>query len=374
VEAVGREAAGLGVLAVVPPVANRVYGGAAIQARCTANALAELGARVDLVVTDAPDARGYDIAHVFGMTDPLALGRQLAACARAGVPVALSPIWCSWREVSARALRAVDILRFGGAQHRIDAALARIRQARLAQLLNRRDLAEFAALESAQARLMRSVAVLLPISAAELRDLRLRLGVRDVPFIIVPNGVRLGAVRPWAGQRSGVVCAARIEPGKNQHMLAYALHRDRLPITFAGDIGDERYFSVVEKWGGDRARFAGRLGLDEVMELFSRSAVHAMPSWADVTSLAHLEAAASGMRLVVGDRGFEWEYLQGDAEYADPADPESIRAAVLNALRKPPRQPGDALDRRVRELTWMRSARQTLRGYAIAFRPQPVAA
>lgn len=373
-DAVALEAPDLGVLAIVPPVANRVFGGAAIQARCTAQALRELGARVDVVVTDRPDASGYDVAHIFGSADPRALARQIDACKRAAVPVALSPIWSSWREVVARSLRAADVLRFADAGKRTDSALARIRTVSERELLRQRDVAAFDALESAQARLMRLVSVLLPASAAELREVRTRLGVRSVPFCIAPNGARLEAVRPWATQRTGVMCAARVEPGNNQHMLAYALHRDNVQLTFAGDVGDDRYFEIVEKWAGDGARFVGRPDLSDLMEAFSRCAVHALPSWSDVTSIAHLDAAASGARLVVSARGFEWESLQGDAEYADPADAESIRAAVLTALRKPPRQPGDALDRRIRALTWRRSAQETLRGYALALRPEPAVA
>jgi len=44
-----------------------------------------------------------------------------------------------------------------------------------------------------------------------------------------------------------------------------------------------------------------------------------------------------GNPLVVGDRGAEFEYFGDDAEYADPADPDSIAAAGTPA---PARQPG----------------------------------
>jgi len=99
------------VLVVIPPIAKTVYGGAAIQARCTADAMQKLGAHVEVATTDKPNARGFDIAHIFGISDAHVLSLQIKSCHEMATPVAVSPIWCSWREVSARALRAVDVLR-----------------------------------------------------------------------------------------------------------------------------------------------------------------------------------------------------------------------------------------------------------------------
>ena len=354
------------VLVVIPPIAKTVYGGAAIQARCTADAMQKLGAHVEVATTDKPNARGFDIAHIFGISDAHVLSLQIKSCHEVATPVAVSPIWCSWREVSARALRAVDVLRRQRSESRAEEELAELRRRSVRRLLSRRDLREFDVTEAAQGKLLQAVQLLLPVSAAEARDYRARLGARAVPFAIVPNGIRYDLVPPWQSRRSGVVCAARIEPGKNQHMLAFALRNLDVELTFAGDVGDEKFFAVVEKWAGPKTQFVGRLEPSALLQLFARSAVHAMPSWADVASLAHLEAAACGARVVVGDRGFEWEYLEGDAEYADPGDPTSIRNAVVRALGKGRRVPGDALDERLRELTWRRAAEQTLRAYRLA--------
>jgi glycosyltransferase involved in cell wall biosynthesis len=93
------------------------------------------------------------------------------------------------------------------------------------------------------------------------------------------------------------------------------------------------------------------------------AAVHALPSWQELPGLASLEAASSGARVVVGTRGCEREYFGPDADYADPAQPETIRAAVLRALERGPRAPGDALELRLRALTWRRHAEATLDAY-----------
>ncbi|HEY0615827.1 MAG TPA: hypothetical protein VGC96_14350, partial [Candidatus Elarobacter sp.] len=55
-----------------------------------------------------------------------------------------------------------------------------------------------------------------------------------------------------------------------------------------------------------------------------------------------------------------------DVDYADPADPATIRAAVLRALERGPRDRGDALERRLGAYTWQRTGQATLEAYARA--------
>ena len=51
----------------------------------------------------------------------------------------------------------------------------------------------------------------------------------------------------------------------------------------------------------------------------------------ETCGLVTLEAALSGTPVVGSTFGHELEYLQADALYADPADPETIRRAVIQA-------------------------------------------
>ena len=52
----------------------------------------------------------------------------------------------------------------------------------------------------------------------------------------------------------------------------------------------------------------------------------------ETCGLVSLEAALSGTPLVASTFGHELEYLEGDAWYADPADPESINESIDAAL------------------------------------------
>ena len=102
------------------------------------------------------------------------------------------------------------------------------------------------------------------------------------------------------------------------------------------------------------------------MRMMAGAAVHAHPSWLESPGLSSLEAAATGARIVAGDRGCEREYFGPDVDYADPADPATIRAAVLRALERGPRDRGDALERRLGARTWRRTGEATLEAYARA--------
>ena len=137
-------------------------------------------------------------------------------------------------------------------------------------------------------------------------------------------------------------------------------------VTIVGGAYDARYLGLCKRWSTPRTRFIEHAPHDEVVRMMSRAAVHAHPSWLESPGLASLEAAATGARIVAGDRGCEREYFGSDVDYADPADPATIRAAVLRALGRGPRDRGDALERRLGALTWQRTGTATLEAYARA--------
>jgi glycosyltransferase involved in cell wall biosynthesis len=334
-----------------------------LQAANTAAALRLLGVDVTVVETKAPDARGYDIAHVFGMFEPDVCATQMDVCTSTGVPVALSPIWISRREFFARAPvceRTIEKARTADDAARRLSALAKLDVARF---MDRRTRVRQDRAEALQTEILQAASVLFPMSALEAREYGLRLHVRNVQFVIVPNAVDHALDQPWADERAGLMCAGRIESMKNQALTALALRTMTEPLTFVGEAYDPHYLSVVRRFAGPALTIRDRVSPVEVYAMFANTKVHVMPSWGEVASIVNLEAAACGMQIVAGDRGSEMEYLGDAAEYADPADPDSIAKAVGQALRRPPRRRGDALDLRVRALTWRRAAERTLQGY-----------
>ncbi|MGD1067391.1 MAG: glycosyltransferase family 4 protein [Vulcanimicrobiaceae bacterium] len=345
---------------VRPDPGERPGGDVAVVERGAA-ALRAAGVEVDVVATETPDPRGYDVAHVFGVFEPETQGPQIAALAESGVPLVVSPIWWDRSGLFAlgpRLVRALD----GRDPHRVARQLARLRADEEALTLRagrgaQRRLAE-------QAALLARCDLALPASEIEAYACARTLRVLDVPYVVARYGVEPASFEvPRAAARSGVVCIGRIERLKNQAMLLYALRDLDLDVTLIGASYDPDYLAVCRRWASPRTRFVDRLPLDDLRALLGRTAVHVLPSWGDLPGLVSLEAAAAGARIVVGNRGSEREYVGPDAGYADPLDPDSIRAAVLAALDDGPRAADDALDARVRGLTWERYAADTRAAY-----------
>lgn len=356
----------MNALIVLRPDATSHHGGDAMLARSTAQALAALGVRATVVESASPDARGYDIVHLIGIFEPETAQRQVAACDRCGARIAISPIWMDLTEVEGLARECERILRTAAFARWARGRLGRARQRGAGKYLGRRTARRLERRSKVQSELLCRADVLVPNGAVEARECALKLGAGAVPFVIAPICAPSHLAVPATGVRHGVLCVGRIETRKNQALLAFALRDDPIDITCVGDPYDPDYFRLCRRWAGKRTRFAGRLPDAAVNELFAGAAVHAMPSWCETAGIASLQGAMAGAQVVVGDRGSEIEYFGDDAEYADPADPESIRAAVLRALRRPPRAPGDSLDRRVRALTWQLAAERTKQAYEIA--------
>jgi glycosyltransferase involved in cell wall biosynthesis len=345
---------------------ERKHGGDIAHAQRTLTALRALGADVDLVFSDAPDPRGYDVAHVFGIFEPERAAKQIAAIKAHLTPLVVSPIWLDLRDFFAVAPRVEHALAARSAAG-VEQRLARLHRIE-PELPWRGSIARNAARRLvAQRALALAADVLLPASEVEAYLYGERLRVSRVPFVVAPLGVDDEAFAVARSDvRAGVLCAARVEPKKNQAALLYALHDVDVEVTIVGGAYDAQYLALCRRWATPRTRFIEHAPQAEVVRMMARATVHAHPSWLESPGLASLEAAAAGARIVTGDRGCEREYFGPDVDYADPADPAAIRAAVLRALDRGPRDRGDALERRLGALTWQRTGSATLEAYARA--------
>jgi glycosyltransferase involved in cell wall biosynthesis len=127
---------------------------------------------------------------------------------------------------------------------------------------------------------------------------------------------------------------------------------------------------LVERVGGDNLVRIDRVPAELVASAYHAAAVHVLPSWSEGAALANLEAAAAGCPLVVSDRSSEFEYFGDLAAYCNPADPDTIRDAIERQLDAREREPDRIaeLSARMRDLTWEKTARATLRAYELALR------
>lgn len=321
-----------------------------MQADRTAEGLRDLG--VEVVLGHEPELRrgGFDLVHVM---DGDAL--DIRTIRQARLPVVVSTIyWSTSYRVGPgpdadRRSRAGYSLRTGVSTFRRGAAATAdaVMQAVTAQRL---------AFESAD--------LLLPNSASEGDAVASELGV-TTPFYVVPNAVDDRVFQPPQrdSARSGVLYVGRLEPHKNQLGLIRALAGTGIPLTIAGPVHPHHadYDRACRTAAGDDVTFAGVRTLPELVDLYGRAQVHAMPSWFETTGLSSLEAAACGAAVVTTARGYARDYFGDLAHYCDPADSESIRRAVEAATSV---GPSVALRQRVlSEFTWKKTAVATKAAY-----------
>lgn len=367
------------LLCLHDPERTAAVGGPSIRVRRMQAALAAVGVDADLATEEYPDTTGYDVAHVFNVWEPESARRQLEHLRATGVPVVFSPILLDLFE----GLWAQRVLlpRFRGrrAPEAIEADLDRD----LATPIDvRRALGAgtSGSWERWPATVRHLVSLCDHVIVLSTREIALleEFGALTRPCSLVHNGVDVSwargdggaAFRAELGVDDYVLCVGRVEPRKNQLLLAWALRGTGIPLVLIGDTPKPDYEALVRSVPDVEVYWVPRMAHDDprLASAYSGARAFALPSWSEGMPLSALEAAAAGVPLVLSDRSGERESLGPFARYCDPGDWRSIRQAVCDACVDPR---GEARTRAVRAwveraLTWDHAARDTARAYAAA--------
>src|SRR5262249_20870758 len=215
---------------------------------------------------------------------------------------------------------------------------------------------------------------LLVNSLIELHALRRTLRAAHLPFARAPLGIDPAVFRapdpePFIrkhGARDFVLQAGRIEPSKNQLLLAVACKQAGLRLVLIGSCRHSQYLEWVRKHGPDDLLVIDHVPQEELASAYAAARVHALPSWGEICGLVNLEAAACGASVVAGTQGYEVEYLSELADYCEPADVNSIRSAVRTAWDRHPHTAARRArlrDRVLNQFTWERGADATFEAY-----------
>ena len=309
------------------------------------------------------DYSGYDLVHLFNTTRINETFVHCRAARAAGIPVVVSTIWHSVRE-----MRRFYAWRFGVPWFpiRTYAALREVYYARRSGFpICVRSVCRY---RECQRDVVRDAAAILPNSEAELRQLREELDVLPRRAFIVPNGFaveKAAALLKKESPRRGVVCAGRIEPRKNQQRVVegFKLLGERgLMLRFFGAINESHGWyargfqaSLVPGW----IEYGGSLKPEALYGTFRAAQVVVLASYFETTGLVALEGLACGARVVVSDSPYTRDYFRDAAVYCDPYSEKSIAEAIATALRAPPKAPPAWLN----EYTWERAAELTLEAY-----------
>ena len=333
-------------------------GGDGVQIRETGKRLQQRGHDVVSVNSDNPDCRGFDLVHIFNCRVEGSFHQQMASCKAARVPVVVSPIWISLARAlwGSRGSTGVLTQAVQQGENAAQPLLEKLRKREMVVQMQDCELnaegqgdscwplnREFTC-AAPSSRWLATQQLARATSLAERPAMGGRL-LRNRYYGVDPS-LFLDADPELFREQTGlkepfIMQAGRIEPGKNQAMLCWALRKTDVPIVLIG--GSKHWPSYAElcrSISGPKLTIIDHIPQHLLASAYAAAAVHTLPSWMETCGLVSLEAALSGTPLVGSTFGHELEYLEGDAWYGDPGDPASIRNAVLSALhagRKHPR-------------------------------------
>ena len=130
-------------------------------------------------------------------------------------------------------------------------------------------------------------------------------------------------------------------PGKNVERLILAAKKYNFKLILAGTLNGEK----EEKWlrsliiNSPNITYLGWLSEAELISLYKKAKVFALPSFVEGVGMVALEAACYGCEIVLTDIGAPKEYYKGRAVLVNPKDVDSIGKGVLEAMNIKKAQP-----------------------------------
>jgi glycosyltransferase involved in cell wall biosynthesis len=233
---------------------------------------------------------------------------------------------------------------------------------------------------------VRDEAVRVVVPSEATRADCLAHGLPEDRLRVVPHGVRVPDVAPeqvsdlrrrLGLERGYVLWCGTLEPRKNLPRLLEAFARlapeqPDLDLVLVGPTGwggaAERVQDALARLPQGRVHVAGRLSEPDLHAAYAGARAFAFPSTWEGFGMPVLEAMAHGVPVVTS-AGTSMEELVGEGGLvADPADPDAIAAALLDAVGQRHAVLADGARAAVAGRTWAAAAAATRTVYEEALR------
>jgi glycosyltransferase involved in cell wall biosynthesis len=350
----------------------RIPGGDTIQILKTKEYLEKRGVKVDVSLELAPDLSSYDLVHLFHFFRIHETFVQSLHAKKQNKKVVLSPIYVSRRmrdyfETHADLGYIKFINRFLGEEmrERVKGVWHYLKDKERNDATNRLITSGYRKL---QILALKNIDAYLPNSNAEMN-----MFMEDFPgtycYHVIPNAIDkqlFSAVVEWNKYeipQDCVLCAARIEPRKNQLSLLKALRGTGLKLVLIGDSMPNRqaYYRQVKQCESSDLKILDGVPQNELIYLYAFAKVHALPSWFESPGLSSLEAAAMGCNIVASNQAIIKEYFKQYISYCEPGSVASIKDAVIESYHKDPDP--QLRDYVLEQCSWEKTAELTLQAY-----------
>ena len=338
-------------------------GGDTVQVEKTASYLKKYGIDTTIRLSnESIEYNSFDLLHFFNITRPADILFHIKA---SGKPYVISPIFVDYSEFD-RTVRTG----FAGLLFRLlpTGWLEYVKVIARSIVANEKIVSKEYLLRGhyrSVQKILGNARLLLPNSENEFNRLVAAYRIKK-EFAIIPNAVDEIFISNTSTTEdrdpSLVICVGRIEGLKNQLNLIKALNNTSYQLLLIGNAASNqpRYYQECRKTAAENVRFLSFMPQEELVGWYQKATVHVLPSWFETTGLSTLEAAASGCKIVVTDKGDTVEYFGDDAAYCDPASP----ASILTAIQKASNKDTSGLQNKIREnYTWKETARKTAAAY-----------
>lgn len=129
-----------------------------------------------------------------------------------------------------------------------------------------------------------------------------------------------------------ILTVANIDERKNTKSLLEATKDLGVQVVLVGHVRDNQYFNEFKDLY-DHYVYLGPIEDDELLRsAYTGCTLFALPSICETPSIAALEAASQGAKIVITSEGSTREYFKSAATYVDPSSITDIRKGILNSL------------------------------------------
>jgi glycosyltransferase involved in cell wall biosynthesis len=160
-------------------------------------------------------------------------------------------------------------------------------------------------------------------------------GIKVDQCIVVPLSFDISfPIKPTIKEPFCLHISLLMDERKNVKRLIQAAIKYKFNLILGGKIHSENDLKTLYSWIGtnNNIEYRGFLSTEEMMSLYSRAKVFALPSINEGVGIVALEAAAMGCDIVITNVGGPKEYYKGMANIIDPYNVDEIGKGIMDLI------------------------------------------
>lgn len=180
------------------------------------------------------------------------------------------------------------------------------------------------------------ISLVLARSEFERNYLIKGLGVKADRCVIVPLACEIATQRQEVRPKENFCfhCSLLADKRKNVKRLIEAARKYKFKLVLGGYLRTKEEEQLIQDWiaGASNIEYLGFLPREEMLDLYSRAKVFALPSTNEGVGIVGLEAAALGCDVVLTSYGGPKEYYNGMAKIVNPYSIDEIGETIVDLL------------------------------------------